>query len=76
MTEEQLRRMHRLSSFQIITGGFACVILVGALLLMLPVSSAGSLWTPFHETLFTATSAVCVTPAPTGRASARPSSSR
>ena len=61
MTEEQLRRMHRLSSFQIITGGFACVILVGALLLMLPISSAGGLWTPFHETLFTATSAVCVT---------------
>ena len=61
MTEEQLRRMHRLSSFQIITGGFACVILVGALLLMLPISSASGLWTPFHETLFTATSAVCVT---------------
>ena len=61
MTEEQLRRMHRLSSFQIITGGFACVILVGALLLMLPISSAGGLWTPFHETLFTATSATCVT---------------
>lgn len=61
MTEEQLRRIHRLSSFQIITGGFACVILIGALLLMLPISSAQGAWTPFHEALFTSTSAVCVT---------------
>ncbi|HBP23969.1 MAG TPA: Trk family potassium uptake protein, partial [Oribacterium sp.] len=61
MTEEQLRRMHRLSSFQIITLGFAGVILFGALLLMLPISSSSGTWTPFPVTLFTSTSAVCVT---------------
>ena len=40
---------------------FACVILLGGILLMLPVSSAAGLWTPFSEALFTSTSAVCVT---------------
>ncbi len=51
----------RLSSFQVILIGFAGVILLGALLLMLPISSAERVVTPFNETLFTATSAVCVT---------------
>ena len=41
--------------------GFAGVILLGALLLMLPISTTGGNVTPFNETLFTATSAVCVT---------------
>ena len=41
--------------------GFAGVILLGALVLMLPISAAGRVWTPFHEALFTSTSAVCVT---------------
>ena len=35
--------------------------MLGALLLMLPVSTTGRHVTPFHEALFTATSAVCVT---------------
>lgn len=51
----------RLSSFQIILLGFAGVILLGALLLMLPISSAERVVTPFNEALFTSTSAVCVT---------------
>ena len=51
----------RLSSAQIILMGFALVILLGAWLLMLPVSSRDGSWTPFLDTLFTATSAVCVT---------------
>lgn len=51
----------RLSSFQIILLGFAGVILLGALLLMLPISSAERVITPFNEALFTSTSAVCVT---------------
>ena len=32
--------------------GFAGVILLGALVLMLPIASAQRLWTPFHEALF------------------------
>ncbi|MCI7265397.1 MAG: Trk family potassium uptake protein [Eubacterium coprostanoligenes] len=51
----------RLSTFQIILLGFAGVILLGALLLMLPISSAERVVTPFNEALFTSTSAVCVT---------------
>lgn len=41
--------------------GFAGVILIGALLLMLPFCAADGRVTPFPDTLFTATSAVCVT---------------
>ena len=61
MSEEMLCRKRRLSSFQIIISGFAGVILLGALLLMLPISATARCVTPFHEALFTATSAVCVT---------------
>ena len=61
MPEEMVRRKRRLSSFQIIISGFAGVILLGALLLMLPVSAVSGHVTPFNEALFTATSAVCVT---------------
>ena len=61
MSGEMLCRKRRLSSFQIIILGFAGVILLGALLLMLPISAAARCVTPFHEALFTATSAVCVT---------------
>lgn len=58
---ENKRRKKHLTSFQVIILGFAGVILIGTLLLMLPVSSAEGLFTPFDEALFTATSAVCVT---------------
>ena len=61
MSEEMVCRKRRLSSFQIIILGFAGVILLGALLLMLPLSTTARCVTPFHEALFTATSAVCVT---------------
>ena len=61
MPEELIHRKRRLSSFQIIILGFAGVILLGALLLMLPISATGRNVTPFNEALFTATSAVCVT---------------
>ena len=50
-----------LSSAQIIIIGFAGTILLGTLLLMLPMSSAGGTVTSFSDSLFTATSAVCVT---------------
>ena len=46
-----------LTSFQMIILGFAGVILLGTLLLMLPVSSADGIVTPFDEALFTSTSA-------------------
>lgn len=61
MSEEMISRKFQLSSFQIIILGFAGVILLGALLLMLPISAAERCVTPFHDALFTATSAVCVT---------------
>ena len=51
----------KLSSFQIILLGFAGVILLGACLLTLPVSSKTHEWTSFIDALFTSTSAVCVT---------------
>ena len=50
-----------LTSFRLIILGFAGVIVLGALLLSLPIASADGRWTPFRESLFTATSAVCVT---------------
>ena len=55
------QKKNRFTSFQIIIGGFIAVILIGALLLMLPVSSKAGIITPFNEALFTSTSAVCVT---------------
>lgn len=61
MSEEIIGRRFQLSSFQIIILGFAGVILSGALLLMLPISTTERCVTPFNEALFTATSAVCVT---------------
>ena len=56
-----LHKKIRLSSFQLIILGFAGVILLGACVLMLPISSQLRQFTPFSEALFTATSAVCVT---------------
>ena len=61
MTETGFHLKHHLTSFQIMILGFAGVILLGALVLMLPIATASRTWTPFHEALFTSTSAVCVT---------------
>lgn len=60
MEKINLKGKH-LSSFQIIILGFAGVILLGALILMLPISTKSGVVTPFNEALFTSTSAVCVT---------------
>ena len=60
MPEKPYKKKH-MTSFQLIIMGFAGVILLGTVLLMLPFSSAEKVITPFHEALFTATSAVCVT---------------
>lgn len=53
--------IHRLSVFQIIVASFGAAVLLGAFLLMLPVSSAAGVWTPFLDALFTSVSATCVT---------------
>ena len=58
---KDIHKKKHLSSFQLIILGFASVILLGAIILMLPVSSAEGVMTPFNQTLFTSTSAVCVT---------------
>ena len=58
---KDIHKKKHLSSFQLIILGFAGVILLGAIILMLPVSSAEGVMTPFNQTLFTSTSAVCVT---------------
>ena len=52
-----MRPLHRfkLSSFQVILLGFAAVILIGAFLLMLPISSKEGVVTPFSDALFTST---------------------
>ena len=51
----------KLSSSQIILFGFAGVILIGTLLLMLPFATKSGESAPFQDALFTSTSAVCVT---------------
>ncbi len=57
----RIRKLTHLSSFQIILIGFAAVIFIGALILMLPISSRSRVVTPFLDALFTSTSATCVT---------------
>lgn len=56
-----LHKKIHFTSFQIIIAGFAAIIFIGALLLTFPISSQSGVATPFHEALFTSTSAVCVT---------------
>ena len=51
----------RINTARRISFGFALIILVGALLLMLPISSKERVVTPFLSALFTTTSATCVT---------------
>jgi trk system potassium uptake protein len=41
--------------------GFALIIAVGTIMLTSPISSKSGEWTPFVDSLFTSTSAVCVT---------------
>ena len=54
-------QLFQLNYFQKIILGFATLILLGAFLLMLPVSGRNHLPTPFLDALFTSTSASCVT---------------
>lgn len=50
-----------ISTTHIILLSFLIVILVGAILLSLPISSANGEYTPFLDALFTATTSTCVT---------------
>lgn len=51
----------KLSATQVISFGFAALILVGGLLLSLPEASRGDSGVPFLNSLFTSASATCVT---------------
>lgn len=52
---------HKLSPLRTIVLGYSGIILLGALLLVLPISSRARCWTSFADALFTSTSATCVT---------------
>ena len=51
----------QLSKTQTIALGFFLIICVGTALLMLPACARDGQMTSFHDALFTATSATCVT---------------
>lgn len=55
------RWVNSLSYTRTIALSFFCVIITGSILLSLPISSRSGEWTPFLNSLFTATSATCVT---------------
>ncbi|MDU2121988.1 MAG: TrkH family potassium uptake protein [Clostridium celatum] len=56
-----VKRNFKLKGVQVLVLGFILVILVGALILTLPISTTSGESTNFLDALFTATSAVCVT---------------
>ena len=58
---KMFKSLKRISSTRMIALSFLIVILSGAILLCLPVSSRTGEWTSFIDALFTATSATCVT---------------
>lgn len=55
------KKKRQISNTQLISLSFAGIILLGALLLCLPISSKSGEWTGFLPACFTATSATCVT---------------
>lgn len=61
MKEIKRKFLKQFSSARIILIGFIIMIFVGASILSLPISSRSREFTPFIDTLFTATSASCVT---------------
>ena len=61
MENRSNKKPHKISGAQTILLGFITIILIGALLLMLPISSKDGNWTNFIDAFFTATSASCVT---------------
>ena len=59
--QSKVLHVSSLKPAQIIILSFAAVILIGALLLMLPISTQSGEVTSFTNAIFTSTSAVCVT---------------
>ena len=60
--KHDIKKRHKnLSEFRYIAVGFFLTILSGAIMLSLPFSSRDGQWTNFLDSLFTATSATCVT---------------
>ncbi len=55
------RKRHKQNLSRLLIIGFLLIILTGAFLLMLPIASEDGTVTPFIDTLFTATSATCIT---------------
>ena len=58
---QHLYRRSGFSALPMIALGFLAIILLGSVLLTLPAASATGVRVPWFDTLFTATSAVCVT---------------
>lgn len=58
---EAKQRWKHISPLKLLALGFAAIILLGALLLMMPCSNRSGQGIPFLNALFTATSATCVT---------------
>ena len=58
---EALMKKSKLNAVQVLAIGFALVILFGGIILSLPISSVDGTYTGFLDSLFTSTSAVCVT---------------
>ena len=59
--KNRVKNRTHITSFQVIIISFFCLILVGTLLLMLPISSRQRCVTSFPDAMFTAVSATCVT---------------
>ena len=57
----KFRKNNKLTGVQILALGFLAVILIGAIILTLPISSSSGEATNFLDSLFVSTSAVCVT---------------
>ncbi|MFH5835401.1 TrkH family potassium uptake protein [Proteiniclasticum sp. C24MP] len=58
---EEFKKKRNMSPFKILAIGFLTVILTGAILLTLPIATQSGEITSFLDSIFTATSAVCVT---------------
>lgn len=61
MEENKIKRKRRLTYTQLIALSFFGIIIIGAFLLMLPISSKSGEWTNPVDALFTSVSASCVT---------------
>ena len=58
---EALRKKSKLNAVRVLVIGFALVILTGGLILSLPISAVDGKYTSLLDSIFTSTSAVCVT---------------